>query len=158
MIQNSKQRKDYRWENKLSFNSRQRIITLYKQGYAVFNIAKSYAVSVPTIEHHLMKAGIYVKNHEITKRNVPVPNDPYRKYTRGLTRPDSIFAKLPAHIRAIHERMLEEDERKDMYQERQEKIRQRKQSKRESIHLQPDHSLLPNWKESKTLYFLIITE
>lgn len=57
---------------KTSFERRLLFIELYNQGYAVFNIAKTFHTTSGTVEHHLTVAGVYTKWRKPTKRKVAI--------------------------------------------------------------------------------------
>lgn len=61
------------WENQLSFETRQKFITYYQEGYAIYKIASSHQVTAGTVEYHLRNAGVYLPGKKPTKRGIEIP-------------------------------------------------------------------------------------
>lgn len=97
-------KKKHRWENHISFEDRKHIIDLYLQGYAVWNLAKTFHSACSTIEYHLKEAHVYIPGRKPIMRNKPIQHIQVTQ-TRYLALPNP----KPVPLSII--RMWEEEKR-----------------------------------------------
>lgn len=101
--------------NKLSLDDKAKILSLYLQGYAVYNIANAFNVTPTTIQYQLEVMGVYVKNSKPSIRNqlISINRPTYSQKT--LIQPHK-QQTVPLHILTINQKFIKEDAQERIYE------------------------------------------
>lgn len=77
----------YRWENKLSYEDRQKVISYYLEGYGLYHIGITFGVTASTIEYHLKNANVFIpyKKPTLFGNQNPIKKKPRISIKRNLT-------------------------------------------------------------------------
>lgn len=97
------------WQAHLSFENRLKFIDYYKEGYAVYKIAKTFQVTAGTVEYHLRVAQVYIPGKKPTKRGIEIQGHfQILQASHGLSK--IVIASLPKPKTKIQLMLEEEDE------------------------------------------------